>query len=228
MKNNIGPISLISYISTTLIFFIVKSQFKFPGTSWIWYFLIITGIIQFINNLYITQYPEICGSFNMTSALTATIVPWIFIFGISCGCLVFIPGWLRVFSNTFGVMVANMGGLNNKVNEIFVKKHNDGTDQETIEALNLLYANRSNFMNEIDLNHYDKETKKWPSLEKILEFMKIDFNEKKDSIGELYDLLLLKEDAGYFLWLLLIGSISILVSTNSLLLSSCNSVDFNF
>ena len=52
MKQNIGPASLVSYISFTLLFFIIKNQFKFPGTSWIWIFLLITGLIQFINNLY--------------------------------------------------------------------------------------------------------------------------------------------------------------------------------
>jgi len=43
----------------------------------------------------------------------------------------------------------------------------------------------------------------------------------------LHKMLKLKEDAGYFIWFILIGSISILVSTNSVLLSSCNSIEFS-
>lgn len=244
MKNNIGPISLTSYISFTLLFFIAKSQMGFSpsDTSWIWYFLIITGIMQFINNLYITQYPEVCGSYNMISALSATLVPWIFIFALSCICLVFIPGWLRVFSNTFGHMVANWAGLNKIVNDIFTGPSNGSVDEKIKEAVTLLYTNRSKFINEIELDYIADEKsdeynggKNWPSLNKILDFMKISKPDiTTDSEGkdinlykDLYKTLLLKEDVGYFIWLTLIGSISVLISTNSLLMTTCNSVDFN-
>ena len=229
---NIGPTSLISYVSFTLIFFIMKNKFGFPGTSWIWFFLIITGTIQFFNNLYITKYPEICGTYNISSALTATLIPWIFIFGLSCICLVFIPGWLRVFSNTFGVSIATMGGLNEKVNNLFTKPtESDARDKTINETINLLYANRTKFINEVDISDYSQGADgkiTWNSLQNIMDFMKISLENKDDHVKELYQLLLLKEDAGYFLWFLLIGSISILISTNSLLLTSCNSVEFNF
>lgn len=237
MKNNIGPVSLTSYISFTLLFFIAKSQLGFSArdTSWIWYFLILTGIMQFINNLYITQYPEVCGSYNIISALSATLVPWIFIFGISCICLVFIPGWLRVFSNTFGHMVANWAGLNKIVNDIFAKRDNSlDINSKIKESIDLLYTNRTKFINEIELDYNADEKsheynsgKNWPSLNKILAFMNISHPEP-DEYKKLYNILVLKEDAGYFAWLILIGSISVLVSTNSLLLTTCNSVDFNF
>jgi len=234
MKNNIGPISLTSYISFTLIFFILKSQMGFSGrdTSWIWYFLIITGIMQFINNLYITQYPEVCGSYNITSALSATLIPWIFIFGLSCVCLVFIPGWLRVFSNTIGHMVANWpfpNGLNKIVNDIFTGKTSSSIDNEQIrETVNLLYTNRSKFINEIELDYeIDTSGTNWPSLNKILDFMKIT-HPSVELYQKLYNVLLLKENVGYFIWLILIGSISVLISTNSVLMTTCDSVDFNF
>ena len=148
MKSNIGPTSLISYISFTLIFFIIKNKFKFPGTSWIWFFLIISGILQFANNLYITKYPEICGTYNTSSALVATLVPWICIFGITCLCLTNIPGWLRVFSNTFGSTIASMAGINESVSKIFDKSSaNSQTDADITETANLLYANRNKFIN---------------------------------------------------------------------------------
>jgi hypothetical protein len=237
MKSNIGPTSLISYISFTLIFFIIKNKFKFPGTSWIWFFLIISGILQFSNNLYITNYPEICGSYNTSSALTATLVPWICIFGVTCLCLVNIPGWLRVFSNTFGSSIASMAGMNAIVSKIFDKPANEsGTKSESesdiIEATNLLYANRNKFINEVEMDYKEDPSSNiitWPSLFGILDFMKIshDNPEKKKEIKKLYKMLELKEDAGYFVWMILIGSISVLISTNSLILSSCNSVEFN-
>ena len=228
MKKNIGPTSLISYISFTLIFFIVKSKFGFPGTTWIWAFLAITGIIQFMNNLYITKYPEICGGYNVSSALTATLVPWIFIFGVSCACLVLIPGWLRVFSNTFGSAIADMAGINKIVSELF---QNGSTPNSSIsETVNLLYANRHKFINEVNMDYFENNgTITWPSLESILKYMQINETDQTPSLKKrLYEKLVLKEDAGYFIWLILIGSISIVISTNSLLLTSCSSVEFNF
>jgi hypothetical protein len=234
MKSNIGPASLISYVSFTLIFFIIKNKFKFPGTSWIWFFLIITGIIQFANNLYITKYPEICRTYNTSSALTATLVPWVCIFGITCLCLTNIPGWLRVFSNTFGSGIASMAGMNEIVSRIFDKPVNQTTktDSDIIEATNLLYANRNKFINEVNMDFSeDPGTNKieWPSLYGILNFMKISYNEpeKQKDIRKLHNMLELKEDAGYFLWMIIIGSISVLISTNSVILSSCSSVEFN-
>lgn len=237
MIKNIGPTSLISYISFTLIFFIIKNKFGFTGALWIWFFLIISGIIQFINNLYITKYPEICGAYNVSSALTATLVPWICIFGLICLCLTTISGWLRVFSNTFGVSIATLAGMNETVSKIFDKPTptNQVVSEESLnisEAANLLYANRNKFINEVDIRDYNEDpvTKKidWPSLYSIMNFMKIPFEGKETEIKELYQKLLLKEDAGYFLWILLIGGVSVLISTNSLLLSNCNSVEFNF
>ena len=227
---DIGITSLISYVSFTLIFFILKKMFGFPGTSWIWIFLIVTGTIQFFNNLYLTHYPEICNGYNVTSAFTATIVPWIFIFGLSCVCLVFIPGWLRVFSNTFGLTIAKFGGLNTKVNNLFtpLKSESTNTDTSSItEAINLLYANRTKFINEVDISDYNETDNTWKSLENIMNFMKIPLVNKQAEMKALHDILVIKEDAGYFAWFILIGSISVLVSTNSLLLTTCNAVEFN-
>jgi hypothetical protein len=229
MENNIGPTSLISYISFTLIFFIIKSRLGFPGTTWIWFFLVISGIIQFINNLILTNDPQVCGGYNVTTAAVATVVPWIFIFGIVCTCLVTIPGWLRVFSNTFGSSMATMAGLNDTVNKIFEKpkpQETEGAMDGIAETVNLLYANRKKFINEVELD-YTKEgdVVSWPSLEAVLRYMKINID--NESKTELYNKLLIKEDVGYFIWFILIGSISILVSTNSVLLSSCSAIEFS-
>jgi hypothetical protein len=71
----------------------------------------------------------------------------------------------------------------------------------------------------------------WESLDSILKFMKLEINDigqKNQLYEELYKKLTLKEDVGYFIWFILIGSISVVVSTNSILLSNCNSVEFNF
>ena len=233
MTQNIGPTSLVSYISFTLLFFIVKNQFPFPGTSWIWIFLIVTGIIQFINNLYITKMPEICGGYNVNSALIATIVPWITIFGLTCFCLIFIPGWLRVFSNTFGSAIVNMAGMNEILSKLFpLKTPSTNANPALQESTAVLYTNIGTFINEIDINDYREDDKgnaiEWKSLESVMTFLGTNNVDNKPELQkQLHKMLKLKEDAGYFMWFILIGSISVLVSTNSVLLSSCNGMEFS-
>jgi hypothetical protein len=233
MTQNIGPTSLVSYISFTLLFFIVKNQFPFPGTSWIWAFLIITGLIQFLNNLYITKLPEVCGAYNVHSALIGTIVPWITIFGVTCFCLIFIPGWLRVFSNTFGSAIANMAGMKETVAALFPPKAPPTNANPALqESTAVLYTNIGTFINEIDINDYreDEEGKAigWNSLESVMTFLgTLNVPNKLELMKQLHKMLKLKEDAGYFMWFILIGSISVLISTNSVLLSSCSGLEFS-
>ena len=225
---NKGLLSLISYLSFTLIFFIVKNKFFSKGITWIIMFFLITGIIQFVNNLSFTK--TVCGSYSVQNAIFATIVPWVFIFGITCCCLVLMPGWLRVFSNTFGVAIANMGGLKEAVTEIFGETSSEVTDVELKKTIDLLYSSKNQYINEVELDYeYDETTNKvtWDSLDKLLTFMKIPTNPNDTKLKmNLYQKLTIKEDVGYFTWFLLIGSISILVSTNSLLVSKCGTVDY--
>jgi hypothetical protein len=225
--NNIGPLSLISYLSFTLIFFIIKNKFFGKGISWMVIFFLITGIIQFVNNLSLTN--TVCGSYSVSNAFFSTAVPWVFIFGITCCCLVLIPGWLRVFSNTFGLSFANMGGLKEAVTALFGET-SVVTDSELKKTIDLLYSSKGQYINEVELDcdvDEKNQTIIWPSLDKLLTFMKIppSANDTKLKM-DLYQKLSIKEDVGYFTWFILIGSISILVSTNSLLVSKCGTVDF--
>jgi hypothetical protein len=140
---------------------------------------------------------------------------------------------LRVFSNTIGATIANMVGLSEAVNNIFkpIKSTGSDVDDKINETANLLYTNRNSFINEINMD-YKKigPTVTWESLDNILKFMKLEImdpGQKNLLYEDLYKKLLLKEDIGYFFWFILIGSISVVISTNSILLSSCNSVEFN-
>jgi hypothetical protein len=69
----------------------------------------------------------------------------------------------------------------------------------------------------------------WPSLDNLtpagLNKEKLDENAKKN----LYDKILLKDTVGHFIWYVLVGSMTVLVSTNTLLNSGCDtkSGDYN-
>ena len=218
---NIGPTSLVSYFSFTLIFFIIKGKIM-PGggITWIIIFFFITGLIQFMNNLYMTNQPEVCGAYNIPNAFFATIIPWTFIFGLTCILLILMPGWLRVFSNTFGSSVAEMAGLKEIAQDVLGPKKS-GLDFKLQQTIELIYTDPSTIINEVDINDYEPSSNKWPSLEKIIKF--VNGTPDQSKYAKLYNLLSIKEDVGYFVWFILIGGISVLVSTNTLLISKCTS-----
>uniref|UniRef100_A0A6C0EXM9 Uncharacterized protein n=1 Tax=viral metagenome TaxID=1070528 RepID=A0A6C0EXM9_9ZZZZ len=223
---NIGPLSIVSYFSFTLIFFIIKGKIM-PGggITWIIIFFFITGFIQFMNNLYLTSKPEMCGEYNIPNAFFATLIPWTFIFGLTCAFLILMPGWLRVFSNTFGNSIAEMAGLKEVAYSVLGTKNANEQNFETRKIIELIYTDPTTIINEVDINDYDSSIHRWPSLEKILTFVNspTKMGTPNPSISNLHKLLSIKEDVGYFVWFLLIGGISILVSTNTLLISKCTS-----
>jgi hypothetical protein len=152
---------------------------------------------------------------------------------VTCFCLIFIPGWLRVFSNTFGSAIANMAGMKETVAALFPPKAPPTNANPALqESTAVLYTNIGTFINEIDINDYreDEEGKAigWNSLESVMTFLgTLNVPNKLELMKQLHKMLKLKEDAGYFMWFILIGSISVLISTNSVLLSSCSGLEFS-
>lgn len=221
--NNIGPLSIISYFSFTLIFFIIKNKIGLErGITWIIVFFMITFIIQFMNNVYLTHL--MCGNTNMPSAFFNTLIPWSLIFGSSTLMLILIPGWVRVFSNTFGFMVAQWAGLSEVVTDLFINQSTTTiTDLNLQKTIEIILNSKTKIINEVNLNDYSKngENVIWPSLGMIFTYMNI-AQPSTEKMIKLYNLLVLKEDIGYFIWFILIGTISILVSTNSVLISKCS------
>jgi len=230
-NSNVSYTALIVYFLLLTFCFFVKrmtmTHEKINGPLIILFFLA-SGLVQFVTNLGLTAQPQLCGVRDTQSAFISTLIPWLFVFGISCLSLIYIPGWLRIFSNTIGhSFVKNVCNLDDTINAIFTKRKDDNSEDITMitGAVNLLYANRSHFINEINLDYkLENDIVSWPSLDKVLEFMNIVFtsDEKQSLYINLYKTLIIKEDVGYFLWLWLIGSITVLISTNTLLLNSCN------
>jgi hypothetical protein len=89
-----------------------------------------------------------------------TAVPWICVFGVTALCLMAFPGWLRVFSNTFGLYAAQAYGLQGVISNIF----NDGQkaiatqratgssrpDIQLLKAIDSVYSSPTTIVNELD------------------------------------------------------------------------------
>ena len=230
-SSNLVNASIVTYVSFTFIFFVLKFRF-FPenGYAWIVLFLALSCVFQTVQNINLTSLPTMCGKPDIKMALYSTLVPWVLVFTMFTLCIVTLPGWVRVFSNTFGVFAAEAYGLKETLNRIFQKPAQQSTDPALLQMLENIYSDRMALVLELNTDDVtDGEAFIFPSLDQLVKMNIIQgptadpaTKGTYDNLSkELYHTLLLKDNVGYFFWFLLIGIFCILVSTNSLLSSNC-------
>lgn len=224
-SGNLVNASIVTYVSFTFLFFVLKYRF-FPNTGqmWILGFLAISCLLQLGQNIHLTTLPALCGKMDVKMALYSTLIPWLVIFSVFTLLLTVAPGWLRVFSNTFGVAAAEAYGLKGILNDLFsaMPKQEDPKMMQLIEQI---YFDKMSLINELDIDDVTEEPFRFPAIQKLVDMKVIPGSilseEKKPKLQELYRTLQLKDTVGYFFWFLLIGVFCILVSTLSLLSSTC-------
>ena len=222
---NLVNTSIVTYVSFTFLFFVLKYRF-FPNTGQIWIlgFLAISCLLQLGQNIHLTTLPALCGKMDVKMALYSTLIPWLVIFSVFTLLLTVAPGWLRVFSNTFGVAAAEAYGLKGTLNDLFstMPKHEDPKMMQLIEQI---YLDKMSLVNELNIDDVTEEPFTFPAIKKLVAMKVIPdsilSDEKKPILQQLYRTLQLKDTVGYFFWFLLIGIFCILVSTLTLLSSNC-------
>jgi hypothetical protein len=234
-SSNLVNLSIVTYVSFTFIFFVLKFRF-FPANNyyWILLFLMISCLAQMIQNLQITASPELCGTSDFRMAFFATTVPWVLVFTVFTFLIIASPGWLRVFSNTFGVFAAEAYGIQGMIQACLKKPTSLAKgDYEYMKMVENIYSDRMPLVLELNLDDVTDISNNFvfPALNKLEEMNLIQSlkdappQEHENIIKarrELYNALLLKDNVGYFFWFLLIGIFCILVSTNTILSSNCS------
>jgi hypothetical protein len=224
---NLVNASIVTYVSFTFLFFVLKYRF-FPNTGQIWIlgFLAISCLLQLGQNIHLTTLPALCGKMDVKMALYSTLIPWLVIFSVFSLLLTVAPGWLRIFSNTFGVAAAEAYGLKETLQQIFaVKPTQSDIDPKMMQLIDQIYSDKMSLVNELNLDDVTENPFRFPAMEKLVAMRVVDpsvlSEDKKTILQQLYRTLQLKDTVGYFFWFLLIGIFCILVSTLSLLSSSC-------
>lgn len=191
---------------------------KSGGTYFIIYALaVIVG--EYISNLSLTS--QLCGSNQYGTALTVTVIPWVFMFGSIVGLLTAFPGWLAPFSNTFGYAVALAAGLNTVLVDILKPKLSSKgatvpKDQEAMmEALAHIYSDRSMLINEITQDNFSTF---WQEMSGVMRKEAVNNADLKQS---LFSLVVLKDSVAKFVWYLLAGVLVISVGYNYIINTGC-------
>ena len=226
--SNVVFATIMTYLSFTFVFFVVKARSSLTGMNHVialLTFIFLSGLLQFFANIGLSK--RHCGEVDMKVVTYATIFPWVFILGGFTLALNTLPGWLRVFSQTLGSYFLKQGGLTELVVELY---ENHGApsenDKMTKEMLEQIYTNKSALILELDIEDVVEEKEKiiFPALQELVALKIIQSLEgdREKLIKQLYHKLLLKDEVGYFCWYALVGTFFILVSTNTLLSTTCS------
>jgi hypothetical protein len=265
--SSLANTSVVNYVSFCFLFFVFKYRY-FAKDKFIWVFIFfsLACILQFINNVYLSSLPSFCGEANAGVALYATLMPWIIVFGSFCIFLFIFPGWLRAFSNTFGLKAAQMFGVDEVIGQIMIPDEREkattaaGNNIDLLRAIDSIYTGKTMLVREMSPDDFvayipqngkivnaegkeltDKDGALLPLKDgdrdityynsKLLEkFIKMNLLTKAppDLISNLHHKIILKDTVGQFVWFLLIGSLTVLISTNTLLNSGCTTKNGNY
>lgn len=187
-----NAISLISLVLITIAYFVLRSNMNISKlnataqSSLPFIYLFIMILVQTGTNYNALNH--LCGSANMGRVIIATVIPWVFIFGILIILLQSFPGWKAPFSNTIGYLF--ISGSAAKLIPLIFKGKMTG-DGAAAQALEFIYDDQSMLINEITPLNFDSFWAKMESsnlIQKPLNFQIINKNsatslKKKDTIA---------------------------------------------
>lgn len=177
------------------------------------YFLIFGFGVEYTKNDFI------CGESNSNVAFYATTFPFIFIYILGMMLIQFFPGWLRSFSNTFGLTIVQMCGYSETVNKYISeikksqKKPTESKEQSTI--MEFIYNDPDTLINEFT---YPDIVDQWTEFEFPLNTLE----NVKELKQEFLSYMLMKDTVAIHIWVFLLASVSALVTQNMLLSENCS------
>ena len=183
----------------------------------IYLLLLIAGELTI--NIGLTK--SMCSAPQFTTAILATLVPWVIVFGVLNLMLMVYPAWLSPFSNTFGYGIAKLMGVSSTMDELFVKssdglKGNKESLKEANKTLAQIYRDKSLLINEITEENFETFWKRMTPL--FLPGV-------KDNIGlktTLLNQVRAKTTTSEYIWYLLTGWLVTSSSFNYLVKAGCD------
>jgi hypothetical protein len=153
-------------------------------------FIAVMGVSMYFINAEIMK--SRCGSASVSTVVTATVVPWVVMFGTIVAILHFLPGWKQPFSNTVGYLGALMAGGQRKIIALVDDKS---------DMFKYILESPALLINQFSLSNFEETIKKvapYADATKVLEFRNI---------------VILKEILAEMVWYLLVGFIIITTSS---------------
>ena len=217
------------YFVCTIVYFKFLS-YKHYSNKTIWRSIFFVFFVIFLAIMLFGLAQFACKKINSVYEIgLAIIFPILLIFLLMMVCLWGIPGWVRIFSNTIGSLLANDKTIIDSAIRI-----NNTIPNITLEEVRKLYTKPYLFIDELDISDYNEDIinniVSWPTFTNIMTNIYSNANPsshydpqaKRADIKALYEMLLTREYIGNCCWYLMIGSITIFVSANTLFTSGCS------
>ena len=178
-------------------------------------------VAQLMMNISISKKQTTCSgdnSYSGNNPFIITLMPWLFVLGIFMVLLYFIPGLLRIFSNTIGMSI---------VYDTFRAKIDDkikvGQSSLTQDNLKDIYIKISNepqlIINEMEYASDSSFNETYSKYGRAFPFI---FNEDDTEFkNKIRQLIISKNLMGYAIWISLVGTIATLISTNAMINVEC-------
>jgi len=215
--SGIGLTNFIFFMSISVLFLIICKGLPGGNNLLIGLFFATTFFAQLGLNAATTANTLICGKLYIGTAIVYTIIPWLLILGVGNLFILYFPGWIRVFANTFGIWLSYKISPNPVIDDVSHSSSNPQYDKLYNEILN----HPQTIINEINI--LDKKEDEILSL--ITGYKGINpeiFTDKHDNNKKIVAIIKYKNKLGILIWNILFGLIASMISTNSLLNSGCS------
>jgi hypothetical protein len=212
--SGIGLTNFIFFMIITIIFLI--SCYSIPSNIMLIYlFCGVTFVTQWGLNAATTVNPLVCGKLQIGNALIYTLIPWILIVGVGNAFMYNFSGWIRVFSNTFGMWFSYKFLSKPEIN----KTNPISGDAQYTKLYNEILDNPQTIINEINILDKNEE-EILPLIQKYNPVNPQIFNDTNNP--KIIEIIKYKNKLGILIWNILFGLIASMISTNSLLNSGCS------
>ena len=195
-------------------------------------FSVLFFIFLFAYNVTYTKQEYVCGTQNVSLAFYATIFPYVFIYMLGILLINVFPGWLRSFSNTFGLTIIRFCGYQKTVDSFLdLMKSNQGNQSgqadkrnQTIDAINNIIHDPDVFINELEYPEVEENNiniDNWTHFNNIVG--NVSDNDTKTKVAnEIVGYMSMKDTISTYIWVGLLSTITILVGQNRMLGETCN------
>lgn len=177
-------------------------------------FICLYFLFLLISMILITTKENICGSVNLNLAFRSTVFGFSLIFLVGIIMINTFDGWIRGFSNTFGLGLITLLGVKN----LFMNPINSKEENRNIQKI---YNDPYTLLNEMvtDNISYDASgtTFEWQSFKDLELYFNFPTDEKNNVRYTLLNFINLKDLVSYGIWYFLFGTIALLFSINTLL-----------
>lgn len=192
-------VGLSTFLSAAAAYMVLRYFLKWPaGCNWGF----LAGVILMMIGVNHAIMNAQCGKVDAGTLWTATLVPWVVMFGTILAVLQMFPGWLQPFSNTFGYMIALIAGGKGKLLAILKQ---DGSD-----PLKWIVDDPGLLINQFSMVNFDQTLK---SLEAVLV--------PGANVEPFKDIVRLKELVAEYVWFALVGIMALTTSYNILVNYKC-------